>query len=89
MHGIHHSTVRGERDANWSSGLTLWDRLHGTLRLNVPQAAIKIGVPAYRAPGELGLFEILKLPFGASRQASPGARTERAAPAVPVDHLLT
>jgi sterol desaturase/sphingolipid hydroxylase (fatty acid hydroxylase superfamily) len=103
MHGIHHSTVRGERDANWSSGLTLWDRLHGTLRLNVPQGAIEIGVPAYRAPEELGLFEILKLPFGAERpaeqpqQLSPssqlsssprGARTERAALPVPAHHLL-
>jgi len=69
MHGIHHSTVREERDANWSSGLTLWDRLHGTLRLNVPQAEIEIGVPAYRAPEELGLVALLKLPFGAERPA--------------------
>lgn len=91
MHGIHHSTVRGERDANWSSGLTLWDRLHGTLRLNVPQAGIEIGVPAYRESEELGLSAILKLPFGAQRDgqpASPGARTERDAHAVAAGHLL-
>jgi sterol desaturase/sphingolipid hydroxylase (fatty acid hydroxylase superfamily) len=69
MHGIHHSTVRRERDANWSSGLTLWDRLHGTLRLNVPQDEIEIGVPLYREPEELGLADILKLPFGAERPA--------------------
>jgi len=37
MHGIHHSIVREETDSNWSSGLTLWDWLHGTLRLEVPQ----------------------------------------------------
>ena len=91
MHGIHHSTVRGERDANWSSGLTLWDKLHGTLRLNVPQGEIEIGVPAYREPEELGLVEILKLPFGAEREAvrSPeGARTRSAALPVPPEHLL-
>lgn len=69
MHGIHHSILRAERDANWSSGLALWDRLHGTLRLDVPQAEIEIGLPLYRAPGELGLFEILKLPFDAERAA--------------------
>src|SRR5262249_4810826 len=40
MHGIHHSTVRGEADANWSSGLNIWDRIHGSLRLNVPQQDI-------------------------------------------------
>ena len=37
MHGVHHSNVREETDSNWSSGLTVWDWLHGTLRLNVPQ----------------------------------------------------
>ena len=92
MHGIHHSTVRGERDANWSSGLTLWDRLHGTLRLNVPQAGIEIGVPAYRRPEELGLFELLKLPFGAERPAHetlpPGALARSDALSLPADHLL-
>lgn len=90
MHGIHHSTLSGERDANWSSGLTLWDKLHGTLRLNVPQEEITIGVPAYREPAELGLFEILKLPFGAERpaQRTTGARTERVPLPVPADHLL-
>lgn len=45
MHGIHHSRVPEETDSNWSSGLTLWDRLHGTLRLDVPQEAITIGLP--------------------------------------------
>lgn len=67
MHGIHHSTVREETDSNWSSGLTLWDRLHGTLRLDVPQAAIDIGVPAYREPREVGLTAMLALPFGEGR----------------------
>jgi sterol desaturase/sphingolipid hydroxylase (fatty acid hydroxylase superfamily) len=63
MHGIHHSIVEDETNANWSSGLTLWDWLHGTLRLNIPQDWITIGVPAYRAPEEVELDEILKLPF--------------------------
>lgn len=63
MHGIHHSIVREETDANWSSGLTVWDRLHGTLKLNVPQAEITIGVPAYRMPEEVALEKILEMPF--------------------------
>lgn len=53
MHGIHHSTVREETESNWSSGLTLWDRLHGTLRLDVPQQALTIGTPGYRDPVSL------------------------------------
>ena len=64
MHGIHHSIVREETNSNWSSGLTLWDWLHGTLRLNVPQEEIIIGVPAYRQPEEVGLTKILAMPFG-------------------------
>jgi sterol desaturase/sphingolipid hydroxylase (fatty acid hydroxylase superfamily) len=64
MHGIHHSVVREETDSNWSSGLTLWDWLHGTLRLNVPQEEITIGVPAFRRPEEVTLAKVLLMPFG-------------------------
>ncbi|HEX4948995.1 MAG TPA: sterol desaturase family protein [Blastocatellia bacterium] len=63
MHGIHHSLVREETDANWSSGLTLWDWLHGTLRRDIPQPAIVIGVPAYRTPEQVTLGNVFALPF--------------------------
>src|SRR5581483_488306 len=63
LHGIHHSTVRAETDSNWSSGLVVWDRLHGTLRVDVPQDAIEIGVPAYRSAADAALPRILALPF--------------------------
>jgi len=69
MHGIHHSGVKEETDSNWSSGLTVWDWLHGTLRLDVPQSEITIGVPAYRDARELGLAEILRMPFAEERPA--------------------
>lgn len=69
MHGIRHSTVREETEANWSSGLTLWDRLHGTLCLNVPQRAVTIGVPTYRAPDEVILPKLVTMPFGRQRPA--------------------
>jgi sterol desaturase/sphingolipid hydroxylase (fatty acid hydroxylase superfamily) len=63
LHGIHHSIVKEETNSNWSSGLTLWDWLHGTLRLNVSQDQITIGVPAYQNPEELKLPQILAMPF--------------------------
>jgi sterol desaturase/sphingolipid hydroxylase (fatty acid hydroxylase superfamily) len=50
MHGIHHSDVQNETDSNWSSLFPWWDRLHGTLRLDIPQDEITIGLPA--ATGE-------------------------------------
>src|SRR5262249_6367513 len=63
MHGIHHSDVYDEVNSNWSSGLTLWDWLHGTLRLTVPQREITVGVPGYRARGEVTLPKVRALPF--------------------------
>lgn len=63
MHGIHHSAVQAETDSNWSSGLSVWDRLHGTLQLNVPQGQVEIGVPAYRAADDVSLPSILIAPF--------------------------
>jgi sterol desaturase/sphingolipid hydroxylase (fatty acid hydroxylase superfamily) len=67
MHGIHHSQVRRETDSNFSIVLSWWDRLHGTLRLNVPRDAIAIGVPAYTLPGDRALWHALTLPFRRQR----------------------
>jgi sterol desaturase/sphingolipid hydroxylase (fatty acid hydroxylase superfamily) len=67
LHGIHHSIVRQETDSNWSSGLTVWDWLHGTLRLNVPQQEITIGVPAYRDADEVSYRKIISMPFREQR----------------------
>jgi sterol desaturase/sphingolipid hydroxylase (fatty acid hydroxylase superfamily) len=69
MHGIHHSIVREETNSNWSSGLTLWDWLHGTLRLNVPRQEISIGVLAYREREDVTVGKILLMPFGRERAA--------------------
>jgi sterol desaturase/sphingolipid hydroxylase (fatty acid hydroxylase superfamily) len=63
IHGIHHSFVREETDSNWSSGLTVWDWLHGTLKTNVSQKEIVIGVPAYQNPVNVVLPKMLRLPF--------------------------
>lgn len=63
MHGIHHSLVKEETNSNWSSGLTVWDWLHGTLRLNVPQDSIIIGIPAYQEPEDVTLSAVLAMPF--------------------------
>lgn len=63
MHGIHHSIVEQETNSNWSSGLTLWDWIHGTLRLNVPQREVTVGVPAFQEPKAVTLPRILAIPF--------------------------
>lgn len=67
MHGIHHSAVEEETNSNWSSGLMVWDWLHGTLRLDIPQDEITIGVPAYRDPGDVTLPKVVEMPFREQR----------------------
>jgi sterol desaturase/sphingolipid hydroxylase (fatty acid hydroxylase superfamily) len=86
MHGIHHSIVAEETDSNLSSGLTLWDWLHGTLRLNVPQDEVTIGVPAYRTNRDVTLRRILTLPFRRQRPSwhfADGRISRRTAPPEP------
>ena len=82
MHGIHHSVVDDEVNSNWSSGLALWDRLHGTFRLDVPQEIITIGVPDCQSPRDVGLARMLALPFVARNLNRPGRAepTTRKAP---------
>ncbi|HEY0202817.1 MAG TPA: sterol desaturase family protein [Acetobacteraceae bacterium] len=63
MHGIHHSTVRSETYSNWSSGLSLWDHLHSTFRMDVPDSRVQIGVPACRDPSSIRLRRSLAMPF--------------------------
>lgn len=75
MHGIHHSVIKKEADSNFSTIFCWPDRLHGTLRLNVPQNDITIGVAGYQDPEQLGLGSILEMPFGVD---SPVSMPERA-----------
>lgn len=91
MHGIHHSIIEEETNSNWSSGLTVWDWLHGTLKLNVLQDQITIGVPAYRDPKEVKLTQVLALPFREQRPSGTfpdDGRPVREVSDVPGNRLL-
>jgi sterol desaturase/sphingolipid hydroxylase (fatty acid hydroxylase superfamily) len=67
MHGIHHSQVRNETNSNYSVVFSWWDRVHRTATLNVPQASVAIGIPAYTAPDDNRLSSTLLLPFRRQR----------------------
>lgn len=75
LHGIHHSIVSDELNSNWSSGLTIWDTLHGTLRTDVRQRDITIGVAGYQNPRRVTLPKILTMPF-TDNHISPGVPRE-------------
>jgi sterol desaturase/sphingolipid hydroxylase (fatty acid hydroxylase superfamily) len=68
MHGIHHSAVREETDSNFSVIFRWWDWVHGTLRLNIKQAEVVIGVPAYLQPEDNKIVRLLVLPFRKQRE---------------------
>jgi sterol desaturase/sphingolipid hydroxylase (fatty acid hydroxylase superfamily) len=68
MHGIHHSIVQRETNSNWGTIFCWWDKLHRTLRRDISQHEITIGVAAYRDEHELTLGKLLALPFGKQRE---------------------
>lgn len=63
LHGIHHSIAPGEVNSNFSSGLTIWDRLHGTYRDDVAQETITIGVDGYLDPAQVTIGKVLASPL--------------------------
>jgi sterol desaturase/sphingolipid hydroxylase (fatty acid hydroxylase superfamily) len=71
MHGIHHSKAFDEVNSNWSSVFSWWDRLHGTLRVDVPQSKIDIGVPGYSLPRDNSVRAVLAMPFAKQRPYWP------------------
>ncbi|MGB7373291.1 sterol desaturase family protein [Pontixanthobacter sp.] len=62
MHGIHHSRVPDQANSNFTSGLSVWDRLHGTFRDDVSQGGITIGVDDARQQ-DVELRRALTAPF--------------------------
>jgi sterol desaturase/sphingolipid hydroxylase (fatty acid hydroxylase superfamily) len=81
MHGIHHSIVEQETNSNWGTIFCWWDKLHGTLRRDIPQDELTIGVPAYRDDSELTFGRLWLLPFQRQRdywRLPTGERPERA-----------
>jgi len=92
MHGIHHSQIRQETNSNYCTVFTCWDWLHRTLRLDVPQSEIEIGVPGYSLPEDDELKNVLFVPLRPQRKYWPEsddsvAASRRAAGAVSRWHL--
>jgi sterol desaturase/sphingolipid hydroxylase (fatty acid hydroxylase superfamily) len=80
MHGVHHSDVWRENNANYSVVFSWWDRIHRTLRLNIAQARIVIGIPGYLDPANNAVGNAVVLPFRAQRdywRTSDGTVVER------------
>ncbi len=76
-HGIHHSNYRDETNSNFGVVFSWWDRFHGTLRVDVPQQEITIGIPAYSKPDDNRVLRCFALPFLQQRDYWRGAGSVR------------
>ena len=63
MHRIHHSVVIKERNTNYGTIFSVWDRLLGTLLRDIDQKRIRIGVGAYNRAEKLHFPHLLAMPF--------------------------
>jgi sterol desaturase/sphingolipid hydroxylase (fatty acid hydroxylase superfamily) len=73
MHRIHHSVVVRETNSNYGFNLSIWDRMLGTYNhyASKPQPEIEIGVEEIRQPEQVGLLNLLVLPFKELKPANP------------------
>jgi sterol desaturase/sphingolipid hydroxylase (fatty acid hydroxylase superfamily) len=63
MHRIHHSIVIKERNTNYGTIFSIWDRALETLLPNADQARIRIGIGVYQNPEKLNFYHLLLMPF--------------------------
>lgn len=68
-HAIHHSIDPAQLQTNFSSGLAVWDRLHGTFRLDTRPQDVVVGVLGHLDRVTATLGTVLRLPFADSPAA--------------------
>ncbi len=63
IHKVHHSDQQPETDSNYSTVLSIWDRLAGTLRLRADPKTIVYGLEEFADPSWQTVAGMLKTPF--------------------------
>lgn len=63
MHYVHHSRLQPETDSNYSSFLSIWDRLFGSFRLRARPQEIELGLDDWHEREWRRLSGILRAPF--------------------------
>jgi sterol desaturase/sphingolipid hydroxylase (fatty acid hydroxylase superfamily) len=63
MHRIHHSVVIKERNTNYGTIVSIWDKMLGTFLYNLDQSRIRIGVGAYTQAEKVRFTNLLVMPF--------------------------
>ncbi|MEW5908509.1 MAG: sterol desaturase family protein [Thermodesulfobacteriota bacterium] len=63
MHRIHHSVIIRERNTNYGTIFSFWDRIFETILSAVDQKKIRIGIGAYPRFQTVRFRHLLKMPF--------------------------
>jgi sterol desaturase/sphingolipid hydroxylase (fatty acid hydroxylase superfamily) len=63
MHKVHHSRARPETDSNYTSLLSVWDRVFGSFRLRPDPASLKIGLDGWSEAPHQSLPGMLATPL--------------------------
>ena len=63
MHRVHHSVAIGETNSNYTSLLSVWDRLFRSFRKRKDTLAITLGLPSFREEKWQKLWGFLVTPF--------------------------
>ncbi|MFU8892974.1 MAG: sterol desaturase family protein [Luteolibacter sp.] len=62
MHKVHHSRWQPETDSNYSSLLSVWDRIFRSFRINEKPETIHLGLDEFDTPADQTLPGMLKTP---------------------------
>ncbi len=79
IHKVHHSDMRKETDSNYSTVLSVWDRLARSFRMRDDPESIGFGLKEFTDPGWQSLGGMLKTPF-----TNPPTNLPRHDPEAPV-----
>lgn len=71
MHKVHHSRLQPETDSNFSSLLSVWDRLFGSYREKLDYSEIRFGLDGYDDDARQSVKGLLLTPILAPERPSP------------------
>lgn len=76
LHRVHHSRLQSQTDSNYSSLLSIWDRLFGSFQTSTDPSAIRLGLDEFDAPEDQTVGGMLRMPLRGMGGEERGARGE-------------
>jgi sterol desaturase/sphingolipid hydroxylase (fatty acid hydroxylase superfamily) len=77
MHKVHHSDRREETDSNYSTVLSVWDRLFRSFQMRADPKSLVFGLDEFTGPGWQSWWGMMETPF-----VSPGRQSGEPSPEV-------